>query len=205
MFPYTEIGEKLKEDFEFEPQRAVMSSGSDRIFHMEWDDHEREKMRVFSRLNEIARSRNIAVLYASDRMEDFLVEVWDNVIIQSNGPPDKPNTCVFCGKDVLTSENAYELGSLLVHGDCFHEFFIDGVGGCFLESNHYRPVVMIIRVNLEGAIDNAVLELACGVGIEFWFSQQPVAPHDWKRGEGESYRKKLVAQTAQEQRKTKEM
>jgi hypothetical protein len=90
---------------------TAMGSESDRISHLKWDDHEREKMRVFLRLNEIAWSRNIAVIYVWDRMKDFLVGVWDDMIIQSNGPLGKPNTCVFCGKDGLTSENAYEQGT----------------------------------------------------------------------------------------------
>ena len=68
------------------------------------DNHLDEKRGVFFELNELAWSRNIAVIYAWVRMKDFLVGVWDDIIFQSNGPLGQPNTCVFCGREGLNSE-----------------------------------------------------------------------------------------------------
>lgn len=55
------------------------------------------KRSVFFELKEVARSRNIAVIYACVRMKDFLVGAGDDIIFQSNGFLGQPNTCASVG------------------------------------------------------------------------------------------------------------
>ena len=164
------------------------------------DNRVDEKRSVFFELNEVAWSRNIAVIYAWVRMTDFLVGVWDDIVFQSNGPLGQPNTCVFCGREGLNSENAYELGTFLADGDCFRDHFVDTQATRFLEANTYRPSVIVITADLPGSIDNLALDLAWGIGAHYWWSQRPGAPSRGLQEAVQSYGRKLANRIAEKRR-----
>jgi len=174
-----------------------MQSNRYHTIRVRWDHHELEKQKVFFELNEVAWSRNIAVIYAWVRMRDLLVGVWDDILFQSNGPSGKSNTCVFCGRDGLNNENAYELGKFLADGECFRDYLIDAQGTTFLAANAHRPGVIVVTSDLPGSIENLILKLAWGIGMHFWLSQRPSASFDWRHKAAESYARKLISRIAE--------
>ena len=155
-----------------------------------------EKRRVFLRLNEVAWSRNIAIIYAWQRATDFLVEKWDHFSFQSNGPLGKPETCVFCGQGGLGRERAHELGSFLADEDCFSEIFIRKRSSRFLRAKDFRPNVLLIVEPVPGSIDNVIFELAFGIGFERYSLQHPKASYERTVTAAESSARKLVQSLA---------
>ncbi len=65
---------------------------------------EKDKHRIFQKLNQLARSRNIAVILHWMGMKDPAGNVRNDMRFQSNGPRGQAETCVFCGKRVRAGD-----------------------------------------------------------------------------------------------------
>jgi hypothetical protein len=175
-----------------------MSSKGNRRIKLNLDRHESEKRAVFFRLNELASTRNIAVIYAWVRMTDFLVGIWDDILFQSNGPDAKPNVCVFCGQGGLNPQNAYELGKFLADGECFRDHFVDMQGTCFFEPNDYRPAVILVMSDTPSSIEDVIWKLAWGIGAHEARLRCPSAPPNVLEKAASSYARKLVRSLTEE-------
>lgn len=136
------------------PSRIVLPDLSEHI-----------KQLVFQSLNQLARSRNIAVILLWIGKEDHSEVCWDNMRFQSNGPSGLSNTCVFCGKTRLAKDDRVSFGHFVSDEECFRSSFVESLGIYYLPAQLYRPAVIIVPLHVPGSIDNAVLDLAWGLAM----------------------------------------
>jgi len=154
-----------------------------------WDYSEDHKVQVFSRLNQLAKSRRISILYVWRTMQDY--REYDDLYFQSSGATGQVNTCVFCGKWPLSAD-PIKLGAFSCDGDCFYEMFIEQSGHNFLDPTGYRPSVIVVDASVPGSLDNVILGLAWGLGVYRRSLRRPNAQQQWVDTSAEDFAVRLV-------------
>ncbi len=126
---------------------------------------ERNKHFLFEKLNQLARTRNIAVIFLWMSKSDHSGLCWDDMRFQSNGPSGLSNTCVFCGKIKLAKDDRVGLGHFVSDEECFRCNFVESMGVYYLPPQLYRPAVVVVPIHVPGSLDKAILGLAWGLAM----------------------------------------
>lgn len=121
------------------------------------------KRSVFRRLNVIARSKQIAVIFQVMGQEDPSTNRYE-CRYKSIGPAGLPDMCLFCGWGTKDPKDFVHLGQFVADDTC-HRDFLEGLGVTFLERRSYRPDVIIIPIDFPGSLDEAILDLAWGLAF----------------------------------------
>ncbi|MBZ5544866.1 MAG: hypothetical protein LAO07_14495 [Acidobacteriia bacterium] len=132
-----------------------------------WDADEDEKISVFFRLNELARKRNVAVLYIYRTTTDYGGKGSADLQFHYDGPKPASGICLFCGKQTVEPDDCDDLGGFVLHDDCYDETVNDWGMDFYLEQGPYRPAVIVIVAWWPGSIDNLLMGLAWGLGVNY--------------------------------------
>jgi hypothetical protein len=130
------------------------------------DSFEWLKRKVFQKLNELARSKDIAVIFQVMKQEDPVTDPF-TPYYQSIGPTGDPDMCLFCGCCCTNSEGYFQMGGFVADPQCHYDMNQPGSGTTFLERDDHRPDVIIMTVWYPGALDDAILDLAWGLAATF--------------------------------------
>jgi hypothetical protein len=126
------------------------------------DPNESLKRRIFQRLNELARSKDIAVIFHMMQQKDPATKSYESHY-QSTGPTGSPDVCLFCGLGLKNPNDFVRLGEFVADPWCNYDFKQDGLGVTFLDRDDHRPDLIIVTIWLPGSLDNAILDLAWGL------------------------------------------
>jgi hypothetical protein len=155
------------------------------------DSKEDDKHRIFRKLNQLARSRNIAVILHWMGRKDPAGNVWNDMRFQSNGRRGQAETCVFCGKR-LRAGDWHRLGHFVSDGECFRANFVDSGCVSFLPRKGFRPAVIIVPAYVPGSLDNVILDLAWALGCYRSTVGHPYATPAWVHERARSFAERLV-------------
>ncbi len=164
-----------------EPSRAVLR-----------DSDEHMKQVLFEKLNQLAGSRGIALIFLWMSKEDHSKVWWNDMRFQSNGPSGLSNTCVFCGKTRLAKDDRVSLGHFVSDEECFRSSFVESLGVYYLPAQLYRPAVIIVPLHGPGSIDNAVLDLAWGLAMDRVSLMRPSDRRTWLEKRAHLFADRLV-------------
>lgn len=154
-------------------------------------ESEERKHGIFTRLNQLARSREISVILHWIGKKDPAGNVWNDMRFQSNGKRGQAETCVFCGKR-LRAGKWQRLGHFVSDGECFRERFVDSGGVDFLPKTGFRPAVIIVPVHVPGSLDKVILDLAGALALYRTSVRRPFAAHSWVNQRADFFAERLV-------------
>jgi hypothetical protein len=97
---------------------SSIQKGSSIVQH---DSHEWLKRRIFQRLNELARTKDIAVTYPWAQQKDPATNCYDSVY-QSTGPEGLPDTCLFCGWGHKSGKDFVPMGTFVADPQRHYDF-----------------------------------------------------------------------------------
>ena len=155
------------------------------------DSEEADAHRIFRKLNQLARSRKIAVILHWMGKRDPAGNVWNDMRFQSSGPPGQAETCVFCGKRLRHGE-WHRLGYFVSDGECFRDNFVDSGGVNFLPRAGFRPAVIIVPSFVPGSLDNVILNFAWALACYRSSVRRPNAEPTWLHERAGSFAERLV-------------
>ncbi|MFY9585378.1 MAG: hypothetical protein WAR21_12905 [Candidatus Acidiferrales bacterium] len=155
------------------------------------DSREGDKHKIFGKLNQLARSRNIAVILHWMGMKDPAGNVWNDMRFHSNGPRGQAETCVFCGKR-LRAGDWQRLGHFVSDRECFRDNFVDSGGVYFLPKTGFRPAVIIVPSCVPGSLDDVILDLAWALACYRTSVRHPYVARVWLHDRADSFAERLV-------------
>ncbi len=164
-----------------EPSRAVLR-----------DSYERIKQILFEKLNQLAGSRGIALIFLWMSKEDHSKVWWNDMRFQSNGPSGFSNICVFCGKTRLAKDDRVSLGHFVSDEECFRSSFVESLGVYYLPAQLYRPAVIVVPLHVPGSLDNAILDLAWGLAMYRVSLMRPSDRRNWLEKRAHLFADRLV-------------
>ena len=160
------------------------------------DSDEHMKQVLFEKLNQLAGSRGIALIFVWMSKEEHSKVWWNDMRFQSNGPSGLSNTCVFCGKIKLAKEDRVSLGHFVSDEECFRSSFVESLGVYYLPAQLYRPAVIIVPLHVPGSLDNAVLDLAWGLAMYRVSLKRPSDRRTWLEERAHLFADRLVRKLA---------
>jgi hypothetical protein len=121
--------------------------------HLKWE--------VFRRLNQLARSKQIAVIFQHYDQDDAASSEYLRRYV-SNWPTGRLDVCLFCGAAVKRAPRHVRMGSFAAHPWCEEDaIFVTEVK--IRKGTDYRPDVIIVPIWFPGSLGNAILDLAWGL------------------------------------------
>ena len=159
-----------------------------------WDDEEDQKLWVFMRLNELARKRNVAVLYIYRTMTDYAGRGWSDLQLHYDGPSPTPDMCLFCGKPTVEADDRDDLGGFVLHDDCFDERVNDWGRDFYLEAGPHRPAAIVVVGNFPGSLDNLMMGVAWGLGVHYLVHRRHIPSSEEAIKTADVFARRLVRQ-----------
>lgn len=159
-----------------------------------WDAEEDQKRWVFERVNELARKRNVAVLYIYSTMTDYGGGGWTDLQLHYDGPKPTPDMCLFCGKPTVEGDHGDDSGGFVIHHDCYDESVNDWGMDFYLKAGPHRPAVIVIVGYFPGSIDNLIMGVAWGLGVHYLVYQRHLPSSEEASETANVFARRLVRQ-----------
>jgi hypothetical protein len=149
------------------------------------------KRRVFQKLNELARSTDIAVIFRIMQEDPAKRRVSSHY--HSTGPKGSPEMCLFCGWGHKKKDFVH-MGDFVADPWCHYDFIDQPIGATILERDNHRPDVIILTIWEPGSLDDAILGLAWGLAAHKLSSRSNSISPDRMKREIDAQATKLVRQ-----------
>jgi hypothetical protein len=162
--------------------------------HFGLDTEEDHKLWVFMRLNQLARKRNVGVLYIFRTTTDYAGGGGGDLQLHYDGPSPTPGICLFCGKPTVEPDDCDDLGGFVLHDDCYDETVNDWGGDFYLEAGPHRPAVIVVVGNLPGSLDNLIMGVAWGLGVHYLVHRRHLPSSEEAMDTADVFARRLVRQ-----------